>query len=72
MLCIWYSLLYIRKLLDSVTGNTQSTVVEGRLVGIAFFTDPDETPLYLYEVQYEIHWTWLDSFDAIPAISFSI
>jgi hypothetical protein len=55
MLCIWYSLLHIRKLLDSVTGNIQPTVVEGRLVGITFFTDPDETPLYLYEVQYEIH-----------------
>jgi len=55
MLCIWYSLLHVRKLLDSVTGNTQPTVVEGRLVGITFLTDPDETPLYLYEVQYEIH-----------------
>lgn len=55
MLCIWYSLLHIRKLLDSVTGNTQPTVVEGQLFGIAFFTDPDETPIYLYEVQYEIH-----------------
>jgi len=50
-------------LLDSVTGNIQPIVIEGRLVRITFFTDPDETPLYLYEVQYRLQYTWLDSFN---------